>query len=193
MKNLLLFFLLIGFIAACSDTEEDYVPKARGFHRIELPTQEYVKLSGEKRPYSFEHSIHAQVLNDSSFMAEKYWIEVYYPTYKANIDISYKIINSQKDFEEYVNDCHTLVFKHNKKASAIRDFSITTKNGLTAKVFELEGDVPTQFQFYVTDSVSKFLRADLYFPSTQNDSLAPVINFIKKDMFHMLETLEWQK
>jgi gliding motility-associated lipoprotein GldD len=54
--------------------------------------------------------------------------------------------------------------------------------------------VPSQFQFYVTDSTTHFLRAALYFRTAlKNDSLAPVINYMKEDMLHMLETLEWKK
>ena len=49
-----------------------------------------------------------------------------------------------------------------------------------------------QFQFITTDSVNHFLRGALYFQvATKNDSLAPIIEYIKKDMIHILNTLEW--
>jgi gliding motility-associated lipoprotein GldD len=59
-------------------------------------------------------------------------------------------------------------------------------------IFELEGEVPSQFQFYVTDSTKHFLRGALYFrTATKNDSLKPIIDFIKKDVIHLLNTVKW--
>ena len=54
--------------------------------------------------------------------------------------------------------------------------------------------MPTQFQFHITDSSSHFLRGALYFNiATKNDSLAPIINFVKIDMIHLINTLEWNE
>ena len=48
-------------------------------------------------------------------------------------------------------------------------------NGQIASVAELEGEVPTQFQFYTSDSTHHFFRGALYFNTAmKNDSLAPV-------------------
>jgi gliding motility-associated lipoprotein GldD len=61
-------------------------------------------------------------------------------------------------------------------------------------VAELSGEVPTQFQFFVTDSTDHFLRGALYFNTAmKNDSLAPVIEYIKVDMIHLINTLEFKK
>jgi len=56
----------------------------------------------------------------------------------------------------------------------------------------LSGEVPSQFQFHITDSTQHFLRGALYFrTATKNDSLAPVIEYVKKDIVHLLNTLTW--
>jgi gliding motility-associated lipoprotein GldD len=61
-------------------------------------------------------------------------------------------------------------------------------------IAELEGDVPSQFQFTVTDSAKNFLRGALYFNTkVANDSLAPAIEYMKMDMMHLINTLEWRK
>ena len=68
------------------------------------------------------------------------------------------------------------------------------KNGNVASVSELSGEVPSPFQFHITDSVTHFLRGALYFNmSTKNDSLGPAIAFIKSDLVHLLNTLEWNE
>jgi gliding motility-associated lipoprotein GldD len=60
-------------------------------------------------------------------------------------------------------------------------------------IAELEGEVPSQFQVTVTDSSKNFLRAALYFNTkVANDSLQPAIDYMKKDMMHLINTLEWK-
>jgi gliding motility-associated lipoprotein GldD len=59
-------------------------------------------------------------------------------------------------------------------------------------IAEIEGEVPSQFQFTMTDSSNNFLRGALYFDTkVQNDSLQPAIDYVKKDLMHMINTLEW--
>jgi len=197
MKKIIYLFIITAFIGvACSNEEEEtfYVPKQRGYLRINLPEPKYVQ-TPDSLPYSFEYSAHAKLLNDTSVVTERYWFELYYPQFTSNIDISYRKINNNKNFfRDYVNDSHTLVGKHHFKASGITETTFKTAKGYSAIVFELRGDVPSQFQFYVTDSTQNFLRASLYFPTNlHNDSLAPVIDFVKEDMLHMIRTLEWKK
>ena len=54
--------------------------------------------------------------------------------------------------------------------------------------------MPSQFQFYATDSTNHFFRGALYFrTSLKNDSLKPVIEYISYDIVHILNTLDWNK
>jgi gliding motility-associated lipoprotein GldD len=179
---------------ACNETETAFVPKQRGYARIELPPQNYV-MTADSLPYSFEYSQHTKFLNDSSSVSQKYWFEIYYPAYKANIDISYyEIKNDKKKLQDFINDSQTLAIKHKIKAYAIDEVSFKTDRGYASVLFDIQGDTPSPLQFYVTDSTQNFLRASLYFPSsTQNDSLAPIISFIKKDMLKMLHTVKFKK
>ena len=190
MQKLAILSTFCLFLVACVE-ETTYTPKPRGYHYINLPRARYASLP-DSLPYLFEYSVHAKLLNDTSYLADRYWLEVYYPQFEANIDVSYKPIRSKQDFKEYVDDCFRLAQKHNIKAEAINEIVSKTPKGYTSVVYELEGDVPSYFQFYVTDSAKHFLRTSLYFPtSTKGDSLAPVIAFIKKDMEKMMNTVDW--
>ena len=92
-----------------------------------------------------------------------------------------------------IGDARKLTSKHEVKASGIREQVFTTNTGLTADVFDLSGEVPSQFQFYVTDSSRHFLRGALYFrTAVANDSLRPVIDFIRADAVHLLNTLTFE-
>jgi gliding motility-associated lipoprotein GldD len=87
-----------------------------------------------------------------------------------------------------------LTAKHQIKAYGIEESIMMTPKGYTGVVAELSGEVPTQFQFFVTDSTNNFLRGALYFNTAlKNDSLAPAIEYIKIDMAHLINTLEFKK
>lgn len=191
MKQLFLLVAVLLVLGACS---QDYMPKPKGYNRIPLPEHEYVQLA-DSFPYQFEYSQYANIVFDSSWMREPYWIDIYYPDFVATVQITYKTIeNDSAKLQEVLNDSYKLTAKHQVKAYAIEESIIQTPRNHTAVVAELSGEVPTPFQFYSTDSAQHFIRGALYFrTASKNDSLAPVIDFIKKDIIHMLNTLEWDE
>lgn len=191
MRKGWLLVLVVGLIG-CG--KKDYFPKPRGFNRIDLPSQEYVALP-DTFPYSFEYSKHVDLKRDSSWTAERYWIHLYYPYFDADVQITYKPIRDLDSLlQGYYVDSYRLTSKHNIKAYSIEEMVMELPNGNWASVTELEGEVPSQYQFHVSDSSKHFLRGALYFKTaTQNDSLRPVINYLKQDVLHLLNTLEWNE
>jgi gliding motility-associated lipoprotein GldD len=174
--------------------EKTYTPKPKGYNRLDLPKRSYVSLP-DSLPYRFDISRSARIYRDSSYIAERYWIDLYYPEIIANVQITYKSLYNDKELlKELVNDSYKLTSKHQIKAYAINENVLLTPSGKTAVVAELEGEVPSQLQFFITDSTTNFLRGALYFrTSTKNDSLAPAIEYIKIDIMQMLNTLEWKE
>jgi gliding motility-associated lipoprotein GldD len=185
------FVLTLLFMVSC---QHDYLPKPIGYNRLILPTPAYQSLP-DSLPYSFEYSKHARLLPDSSNIREPFWIEIYYPTLKSNIHITYKPLNQNKKLlKEYLDDAYTLTAKHQIKAYAIDEVIARTKKGKIAVIAELEGEVPSQFQFTITDSTENFLRGALYFNTkVQNDSLLPAIDYMRKDLMHLINTFDWNK
>ena len=58
--------------------------------------------------------------------------------------------------------------------------------------YDVGGNAASQSQFYVTDSINHFITGSLYFYAKPNyDSILPAVEYIKKDMIQMMETLEW--
>ena len=182
--------MILGLLLISCDRE--YLPKPLGYNRLDLPEHTYQSLP-DTLPYTFEYSRHARLLRDTSVIHEKFWIEIYYPSIKSNIHITYKPLNNNiKLLKEFMDDAYTLTAKHQIKAYAINEVITVTPSGKTAVIAELEGEVPSQFQFTVTDSAENFLRGALYFNTkVQNDSLAPAIEYMKRDMMHIINTLEW--
>lgn len=182
--------LLITFIvASCNDS---YAPKPRGYFRIDLPAKNYVKLEGDF-PYSFEYPAYATITPDYKSPDEKYWINIEFPQFSGSVHLSYKAVNN--DLSTYIEDARTLVLKHMPKANAIRDSLIYRPEEKTFGLYyEIDGKgAASPCQFFVTDSTSHFLRGALYFNiRPNNDSLAPVIDFIKQDIRHLINTIEWR-
>ncbi len=189
MKIELLFITAIILLLSC---EKAYLPKPKGYNRIVLPEAEYVSLP-DTFPYDFDYSTHAKVYRDTSWIRDRYWIDLFYPYFDATVQITYKAIKEDSLFEDYLNDSFRLTSKHNVKAYAIDEKILFLNSGNIATVNELEGEVPSPFQFHITDSSRHFLRGSLYFKmADKNDSLRPSIDFIKNDIIHMLNTLEWR-
>ena len=183
-------------IASClliSSCTTDYQPKPKGYNRLVLPKTEY-QLLPDTLPYQFEYSKSAKLLKDTSWISERHWVEIYYPELKANIHITYKQVRGKEAvLKELLNDAYNLTSKQQIKANAIDELITKTPSGKTAVIAEIAGEVPSQFQFTMTDSSKNFLRGALYFNTrVQNDSLAPAIDFMKKETLHLINTLQWK-
>ena len=189
-KFLVLSSLLIALFSSCDSKQ--YQPKPRGYFRIDFPEKEYVRLDSMSY-YSFEYPTYTTITPDYHSLQEKEWINVEYPSHKGTIHISYKTVNDNLD--AYLEDSYYMMTKHISRAMGIRDsVIINPERDVYGLVYFLEGEgVASPMQFYLTDSVSHFMRGSLYFNvKTNNDSLAPVIDFIIDDVRHLIETVEWK-
>jgi len=185
--------LSIGYCLLLISCSPDYQPKPKGYNRLVLPETDY-QLLPDTLPYQFEYSRSAKLLKDTSWISERHWVEIYYPQLKANIHITYKLIHGKEALlKELLNDAYNLTSKQQIKASSIDELITRTPSGKTAVISEIAGEVPSQFQFTMTDSTKNFLRGALYFNvRVQNDSLAPAIDFMKKETLHLINTLQWK-
>jgi len=185
-------FLAILFLYACS-SDGNYTPKPRGYFRIDFPKHDY-RVFDTTFPYTFEYPVYATIFRDSSDLSEPYWINIVYPQFHAELHISYKVIKN--NLAGYIEDSRKLVNKHIPKANAImtREY-IDSANHVSGLIYDIKGsDAASSFQFYLTDSLSKFVRGALYFNLVpNNDSLSPVIDFLKADLGHMINTFRWKK
>ncbi len=194
MRHTYTYILLCLFcLASCG---ERYVPKPRGYYRIAIPDTLYAPLAVRYSPlgafpYSFDLSDNATVKPRTS-QDEKYWIDITYPAFNAQIHCTYYPIKN--NLRELSDDAQDFVYKHAGKATAIPEQGFVNEEKRIFGVFyELVGNTASPYQFYVTDSTRHFFRGAVYFNCTPNqDSLAPVINYLQHDVRHLMETFEWQ-
>ena len=100
----------------------------------------------------------------------------------------------QHNLRELTNDALEFVYRNASFANAIpeREYSHPEAQ-VYGVLFDLEGNTASSCQFFITDSTRNFFRASVYCNCPPNaDSLAPVYNYLRKDVIRMVETFEWK-
>lgn len=186
------FFIFSFLFFSCASSEPSYAPKPKAYPRLDLPAQTYQPLR-EKHPYSFEYSTNATILPDTFARAEPHWIFINYPSLNANIQLTYKPLQKNSNqLSGLINDAYKLVAAHQVKASGVKEQVLKTKMGKSAVLFEIDGDVASPIQFFSTDTTAHYLRGAIYFGvADKQDSLRPVVDYLKKDVIRLLNTLRW--
>ncbi len=195
MRNWIVSSFLLAmtllFMASCGE-EERPLPKPKGYLRIDLPEKEYVKVDTIGR-YAFEMPSYAELTYDPFSPQEKNWVNVEMPCFKASIHLTHKDVKG--NLGEYLEDVHTMITKHLQKANGMNDSLISNpEHKVYGMLIEMEGKgVATPMQFYLTDSTANFIRGALYFNFVpNNDSMQPVIDYIRQDIDRMINSFEWK-
>jgi len=183
-------------ICGLHSCREVSIPKPKGYFRIDLPPKEYRMFNEitpiEGIPIKFEYPVYGIISENNSNLQEPGWFNIEFPQFKARIYLTYKIVSG--DLAALIEQTYTMNVKnHITKADAINELVIDDKeNRIFGILYDLKGNTASAVQFYVTDSTDHYLRGSLYFESEPNaDSLAPVIDFFREDIIHMIETLKW--
>ncbi|MBN2347681.1 MAG: gliding motility lipoprotein GldD [Bacteroidales bacterium] len=180
--------LIVFILMACS---HNYHPKPLGYFRIDLPKKEYQVLQSSC-PYSFEYPVYGEIDNYKGVSSEPCWININFPEFKGKIYITYKPV--EHNLEELSEDIRTIVYKHLIKADDIIENIIDIpERNVYGILYDIKGNTASSVNFYITDSTAHFISGSLYFNVRPNaDSLAPVIEFFREDINHLIETTSWK-
>lgn len=189
--RIFLYVILCSVVLSSCMNEETYQPRRKGYFRIALPDKKYVKYDSTC-PFTFDYPVYAKVVRDSDNDAQPCWLNVIYPQFRGKLYLSYKVVNG--NLAEYLDQCRLFAIKHEVKASAINESDvINPKERVFGLIYDIQGNAASNMQFYLTDSTHNFIRGALYFYSVPNkDSLAPVLNFIKQDVYYMIKSFRWK-
>jgi gliding motility-associated lipoprotein GldD len=188
--SLFLVFLL-SLISSC---EPNYTPLPRTYFRIDLPEKEY-QVFDSIYPYRFVYPTYGEFVPDTHSNAEPWWANISFPEFNATLHMSYKSIVDGNSLITYTEDGRNFVNRHIPKASGFQEkLFANEERDVYGILFEIRGkEAASPLQFFVTDSTKHFLRGSLYFNTApNNDSLAPVIDFLHEDIQVMIESLEWE-
>ena len=190
-----IFYILTIIIGAgvvsCDNEEEVFSPKPRGYFRINFPEKKY-RLYDSICPYRFEIPVYAEMKQDKHNGADPCWLNLEFPKYKATVHLSYKVVSN--NIADYLEDSHEFANRHQVKATGLDEIAVLRDSAkVYGLVFDIAGNTASSVQFYLTDSTHHFLRGALYFNSVPNiDSLRIVVDFIKKDILHLINTTSWK-
>ncbi len=182
MKNAINLLLAVVFLTGC---EPDYTPKPFGNIRIDLPEKAYKTYIGDC-PYSFDYIDFAELQFEKDC-----WINIVYKGYSGIVHLTYKPV--EDNLERLMKESQELAFVHTVRADAIQSTEYSDfEKKVYGSMYLIEGNAATSTQFYATDSVKHFLRGVVYFNNSPNaDSLAPVTDYVREDIRHLMETLNW--
>lgn len=145
-------------------------------HSVNLPSMCNIKRSESDGKGSCNEEIDLGILNGSIYL--------YYRKFN-HLDSLAKLINISND----------KVDGHKIKADKIFDQNfINTKDKVYGTFFTIKGNVATNFQFYLTDSISQFLRGEVMFNFAPNyDSLRPTLDYLREDLDQFVSSFKWKK
>jgi len=183
--------LTLGLTVAGYSCKEVYTPKPRTYVRIDFPGKEYLLYDAEE-PYRFEYPAYARVAPDPSGKNNPHWLNIEFPALNGSIYLSYMKI--QNNLDGLIEDSRGFVYKHAIKAEQIPESRIAfNERRVYGILYDIKGNAASAVQFFVTDSTHHFLRGALYFNTQPDiDSLSPVIDFVRDDIVHFINTVEWK-
>ena len=197
MTKRFFIFIFTMVVVACACNSSYTAGKKKGFFKINFPEKKYQLFDKPGYPYTFEYPAYANIVKDSTFFGDKagdWWINIDVPQFDGRIYVSYKAIGPSDSFDSLVQDAFKMAYrKHVDISTGINDSVMQTPNGVEGIYFSLGGNTATANQFFLTDSTKHFLRGALYFNAAPNaDSLGIVNDFLRQDLFHLINTLKWR-
>lgn len=189
--------ILLLSLVACS--EEATVPKPRAYPKIEYPQKvTYSAFDTNFCAFTFEQPSYMTISQDTTSNNKNKknlcWFNLEAPVFNATIHFTYEPVKNRDEVYHFFDDAYRMASLHDKKADFNNDYNFSNPAAKVYGVlFDIEGNVASEFQFAVTDSTHHALRASLYFNARPNqDSLKPMAEFVKADMMKMLNTLKWK-
>ncbi|WP_270569463.1 hypothetical protein [Coprobacter secundus] len=169
---------------------QEVTPKPNAFFRIDPDTSSYQSINSNL-PVSFEIAASAYTVNDTNHILNK-WVNIIYPYYHATLYCSYHLANKLQNIYQLLDENKSLVYQHSIKAEQITAQNYTDSiNNIYATLYQFQGNTATPIQFTITDSSKYLFRGALYFDfPIRNDSIAPVLGYLKSDIIHLIETFK---
>lgn len=189
MKKLLFFIPLLLFFG-CG--EETFVPKPPTHLAVDLPDHSYQKFT-DSIHYIFDIS---KLWSVRANIKERDSLILYLgKEIDGDLHFQYVKIDTVNPLSIQIDKTFAKIDYHKVRARQLIDTTFIFKDKkVYGGLYEFIGNSATNFQFYLTDSTSNFIRSELLIRRKPNyDSLQPTLNYIKKDLIHLINTFEWQK
>lgn len=190
-----LYYLLLGMLlvlSACRQANPE-APKPLGYFRLDLPERQYSRVD-TTLPFTFEQSDRTKLVI-TQHAHGNCWVDIDYLDLNATLKMTCLTIPSPDSLRNLIYSEEKMVKFHYQKADDVEYSVVRDEDAhLWGQIYDIKGkEVATPFQFWLTDSTRHFVRATLYFNFTpNNDSLQPVIDYLREDALHYINTFEWK-
>ena len=186
MKQLALLFLLFPILISCGE----YSPKPTGYFRIDIDEPIYQTVEAFDS-FRFDLTNSARLTKYSKQDSENFCIV--YDKLNAEIFCTFIPIKNN-NITELSEESRKFVHLQVIKADAIHEMAFENpEQSVFGMVYQIKGNVASPTQFVLTDSVSSFFRGALFFNNPPNqDSIAPVLEYVNKDIQVIIESFQWK-
>lgn len=185
---------LFAIVLSSCGNEELTIPKPPTFLRTDLPEHVYSSFK-DHRHFScdFSKSYIVKPVLFGSVVTDH--LEVNLGPLNGTLYVNYFTLANRDTLVRYINLSNDKVDEHQMKADRIIDKQIIdNKRKVYGTFFEFQGNVATNFQFYLTDSVNHFVRGEVLMNCRPNyDSLRPSLDYLKQDLIKLFDSFEWKK
>ncbi len=192
--NLKLVYFLVFLFCSCKNVE---LPKPNAYLRLDYPSPTYKEIvlgtnnaTVELNTASTLFTNIKTITNANSVISKS----ISYPLINAEIKLEYYNLNKSNKLNDrlkYLNDFTSIHLKKSSNSPQIQEFTNQNKK-VYASIINIKGDVTSPTQFYATDSVNNLLIGILNLKSkTKYDSVLPALDYIKTDIYHLIESVEW--
>lgn len=196
----------------------DYSPKPVAYLRIDMPEHEYflldtmranpgdtmvwpngdtsIALTGYTKtfPFTFEANTCIEWTEKDAPKGDT-WVDLYYPQWDGVVFLTYKHLHDSADLRGQTDTSMRMLEKHYQFTSGIEEQAYNNPDAdVYAMTYRLKGrNVASTYQFWATDRKHHYLRGAVFLnKAPNNDSLAPILEYIQQDMDHLVETLRWR-
>ena len=194
-KNIVICFLVMAILVCGCSNDDRSVPKPKTYLRIDIAPPQYVVFDTSSLPFTFQYPDYGVPI-PNTFEPNKNWFNLSFEKYGYILYLTYVPLRTAATLDTLISDSDKLAYhSHRKKAAGVAslDYSDDSLN-VYATMFQIKGsEIATPYQFYITDQKNHFLRASLnYNQVPNNDSLAPILDRISKDLEHIISTFRWK-
>ena len=191
MNFKLVFFLVLPHIFSSCDSLEMPKPKAYLSLDYPLPKYEEVKVGDNLLvEINATETFQKNLIKFNSDFSKK----IVYQLIKADLKLEYYNLNDENNLNDrlkILNHITSIHLNKSSKAPKIQEYVNQNKN-VYASVININGDVISPYQFFATDSLNHLLVGVLNLRNkTKYDSVLPALIYLKKDIYHLIESIKW--